>query len=88
MIFHVFFDSLFSLLIKNGSQTVVVIGTFLTYFFDTFLDCSQKSFRGGSGIDFGWILKDFGRIYEGFLEDFGRILGAFWERFGSTLGIC
>ena len=35
---------------------------------------SQRSFWGGSGIDFGWIL-----------EDFGSIWGAFWEHFGNML---
>ena len=50
------------------------ICTFLTYVFDTFLDRSQRSFWGGSGIDFGWFLDgfwmDFRWMFDGFGMDF------------------
>ena len=68
MIFLYFFPFLEQKWEPNGGGDL----TFLTYFSDPFLDRSQRSFWGGSGIDFGWIL-----------EDLGSIWGAFWEHFGN-----
>ena len=94
MIFHVFFVSLFLTFgPKWGPNSINRTVTF----FNVFRYFSQRSFWGGSGIDFGWIFDDFGRVLvwfwellgwisDDFWEDFGgNILGRFWECFGNML---
>ena len=55
---------------KWGPKSIdpdVIVFTVFRYF-------SQRSFWGGSGIDFWWMFEDFGRILGGFWGDFGNML--------------
>ena len=59
------------------------LGLFWALFFSClYLEWSSKVLLEPSGLDFGSILMDFGRIWAGFWKDFGKA----WEEFARILG--